>query len=356
MTLSTFSRLYCDRIGKMRLVVFNCIWIALGSCFQTPSVGELQAQLGLCLNQARVAKLERSFSGSDDFYTIMGLGPSASSDAIKKRFRRLSLEHHPDKNLDNVEQAGEKFKAMKMAYETLSDANKRLEYDNRNSGNIDDGTRESLRKRAVGDVLKLAKATHELLAEKTKAGKLVELGDFGKTWESLKEENGRCQKKKCTWQEREGRFSRIENKLIGMIGGEYKKKLSTDLLDYETVFWTIVSDVRYIVERKQRGFTSFTPEEAAVSLSTPLVDATFALMRELADGDEKQGLIYQYLSLMRRVGVDSRSFTVKRSKDVLKFSESVERILKNQGRAETAGILSRRRRAIEGTLFEEMMG
>ena len=342
-------------IGKMRVVVFNCIWIALGG-FRAPSVGELQEQLGLCLHQARVAKLERSLSGSDDFYTILELKPSASPEEMRQAYRRLALKHHPDKNLGNKEQAEEKFKAMKMAYETLSDANKRLAYDNRNSGNIDDGTRKLLRKRAVGDVLKLAKATHDWLAEKTKAGKLVELGDFSKTWESLKNDNGRCQNMQCTRTERVGRFSRIENKLIGMIGWEYKKKLSTDLLDYQTVFWTIVSDVRYIVERKKRGFTSFTPEEAAVSLSTPLVDATFALMRELADGDEKQGLIYQYLSLMRRVGVDSRSFTVKRSKDVLKFSESVERILKNQGRAETAGILSRRRRAIEGTLFEEMMG
>jgi curved DNA-binding protein CbpA len=66
---------------------------------------------------------------TDDFYAILDLKPSASTDDIKKAYRRLALVHHPDKNLNNRQQAEEKFKAISKAYETLSDPDKRREYD-----------------------------------------------------------------------------------------------------------------------------------------------------------------------------------------------------------------------------------
>lgn len=63
-----------------------------------------------------------------DFYEVLGVSKSASSDDIKKAYRKLAVKYHPDKNPDN-ELAAEKFKEAAAAYETLSDAQKRSEYD-----------------------------------------------------------------------------------------------------------------------------------------------------------------------------------------------------------------------------------
>ncbi len=63
-----------------------------------------------------------------DYYKILGVDKSASQDDIKKAFRKLAHEHHPDKNKGNLE-AEKKFKEASEAYGTLSDANKRANYD-----------------------------------------------------------------------------------------------------------------------------------------------------------------------------------------------------------------------------------
>ncbi|MEN9604493.1 MAG: hypothetical protein RJB39_178 [Candidatus Parcubacteria bacterium] len=60
-----------------------------------------------------------------DYYKILGVEKSASQDEIKKAFRKLALEHHPDKNGGK----DEKFKEINEAYSTLSDAKKRQQYD-----------------------------------------------------------------------------------------------------------------------------------------------------------------------------------------------------------------------------------
>ena len=63
-----------------------------------------------------------------DYYTILGVDKSASADQIKAAYRKLALKYHPDRNPDNKE-AEEKFKEAAEAYEVLSDANKRSQYD-----------------------------------------------------------------------------------------------------------------------------------------------------------------------------------------------------------------------------------
>jgi len=63
-----------------------------------------------------------------DYYKILGVDKSASQAEIKKAYRKLALKHHPDRNPDNKE-AEEKFKAAAQAYEVLSDAQKRKQYD-----------------------------------------------------------------------------------------------------------------------------------------------------------------------------------------------------------------------------------
>jgi molecular chaperone DnaJ len=63
-----------------------------------------------------------------DYYEVLGVEKNASADEIKKAYRMLALKYHPDKNPNNPE-AEEKFKEAAEAYEVLSDAEKRSQYD-----------------------------------------------------------------------------------------------------------------------------------------------------------------------------------------------------------------------------------
>jgi len=63
-----------------------------------------------------------------DYYEILGLPRDASNDEIKRVFRRLARQYHPDLNPGD-KQAEEKFKSIGEAYEVLSDPSQRAEYD-----------------------------------------------------------------------------------------------------------------------------------------------------------------------------------------------------------------------------------
>jgi curved DNA-binding protein len=63
-----------------------------------------------------------------DYYKILGVDKDASAKEIKKSFRRLARQHHPDVNPDDP-QAEERFKEINEAYEVLSDPEKRSKYD-----------------------------------------------------------------------------------------------------------------------------------------------------------------------------------------------------------------------------------
>ena len=62
-----------------------------------------------------------------DYYSVLGVDKGASQEEIKKAFRKLSMKHHPDHGGDE-----EQFKELNEAYSTLSDPQKRNEYDNPN--------------------------------------------------------------------------------------------------------------------------------------------------------------------------------------------------------------------------------
>ena len=63
-----------------------------------------------------------------DYYEELGVSKTATPDEVKKAYRKLAMQYHPDRNPDNKE-AAEKFKEICEAYEVLSDADKRQRYD-----------------------------------------------------------------------------------------------------------------------------------------------------------------------------------------------------------------------------------
>lgn len=63
-----------------------------------------------------------------DYYEVLGVSKSAAADEIKKAYRKVAMQYHPDRNPDDKE-AEEKFKEAAEAYEVLSDADKKAKYD-----------------------------------------------------------------------------------------------------------------------------------------------------------------------------------------------------------------------------------
>ncbi|XP_003417952.3 dnaJ homolog subfamily B member 3 [Loxodonta africana] len=72
-----------------------------------------------------------------DYYEVLGVPRQASSEAIKKAYRKLALRWHPDKNPENKEEAERRFKQVAEAYEVLSDAKKRDVYDRYGKAGVD---------------------------------------------------------------------------------------------------------------------------------------------------------------------------------------------------------------------------
>lgn len=78
--------------------------------------------------EVRNAELEKKKALRKDYYKILGVEKDASDSEIKKAYRKLAIQTHPDKNPDDPK-AEERFKDVGEAYETLSDVQKREAYD-----------------------------------------------------------------------------------------------------------------------------------------------------------------------------------------------------------------------------------
>jgi molecular chaperone DnaJ len=77
-------------------------------------------------------------SGQRDYYEVLGVPRGAGSEDLKKAYRKLAMEYHPDRNKD--EDATEKFKEATRAYEVLSDENLRARYDRFGHAGVDGAT------------------------------------------------------------------------------------------------------------------------------------------------------------------------------------------------------------------------
>ena len=64
-----------------------------------------------------------------DYYEVLGVNKNATDEELKKAYRKLAKQYHPDANPDNKEEAEKKFKEVNEAYETLSNPQKRKMYD-----------------------------------------------------------------------------------------------------------------------------------------------------------------------------------------------------------------------------------
>ena len=62
-----------------------------------------------------------------DYYTVLGVPRDATAEQIKKAYRKLAMQYHPD--VADTADAADKFKEIGEAYEVLHDANKRAMYD-----------------------------------------------------------------------------------------------------------------------------------------------------------------------------------------------------------------------------------
>jgi len=71
-----------------------------------------------------------------DYYEVLGVSKNATADEIKKAYRKLAMQYHPDRNPNNKE-AAEKFKEVCESYEVLSDTAKRQRYDQFGHAGVD---------------------------------------------------------------------------------------------------------------------------------------------------------------------------------------------------------------------------
>ena len=62
-----------------------------------------------------------------DYYEVLGVPRNASEEVVRKSFRKLAMEYHPDRNKDDG--ASQKFQEINEAYQVLSDPQKRAQYD-----------------------------------------------------------------------------------------------------------------------------------------------------------------------------------------------------------------------------------
>ncbi len=71
----------------------------------------------------------RCLTAKKDYYEILGIRRDADQDTVKKAYRKLAMQYHPDRNPGREKWANEKFKEINEAFSVLGDTEKRRQYD-----------------------------------------------------------------------------------------------------------------------------------------------------------------------------------------------------------------------------------
>src|SRR5579872_3463731 len=74
---------------------------------------------------------------AEDYYKVLGVSKSASADEIKRAYRKMALQYHPDRN--KTKEGETKFKEVNKAYEVLADPQKKKTYDQFGSAAFEQG-------------------------------------------------------------------------------------------------------------------------------------------------------------------------------------------------------------------------
>jgi curved DNA-binding protein CbpA len=117
-----------------------------------------------------------------DYYATLGLGPQATEEEIRRTYRRLALQWHPDRNPGDP-RAEERFKEISEAYAVLMDPAKRSRYDGTRGAGASGGVGPS-REDVFRDLFNDPRASaifEELARELTRMGVRMERGDFERT-------------------------------------------------------------------------------------------------------------------------------------------------------------------------------
>jgi len=131
-----------------------------------------------------------------DYYSILSVDRNANAEDIKRAFRRLALQYHPDRNPENINEAEAKFKEINEAYEVLSDEEMRWRYDSlmRLSG-------YPPRTMTVEDIFNEGMGSDsmlEMLRGLAGLGFVVKGAGRGKSWGCGRRQGGQC---RCQWRQ-----------------------------------------------------------------------------------------------------------------------------------------------------------
>ena len=89
-----------------------------------------------------------------DFYAVLGVPRDASDDDIKKAYRRLAMQWHPDRNA-GAKEAEEKFKTITAAYDVLRDPQKRAAFDRYGEAGLRGGQQQQYEHVDLSDALNI---------------------------------------------------------------------------------------------------------------------------------------------------------------------------------------------------------
>jgi curved DNA-binding protein CbpA len=127
-----------------------------------------------------------------DYYQILNISQDASAQDIKKAFRRLALRYHPDRNPENVQEAGEKFKEINEAYEVLGDEQERQQYDRLTS--LSSYHRRTIRVEDIFNEDMSTDSVLEVLRRMTNTSFVIRGTGWGKLWGCGRRQGGQCRR------------------------------------------------------------------------------------------------------------------------------------------------------------------